>query len=106
MYIQAWETNVALPYALISQYTCYSSVLGTMHSVKQRIPDHENHYHFSVTQGAVNFHNVKPWNVETVGVMCCATLLQRYHFPFCQTCQRIITGCATSRYENMSLPLL
>ena len=59
VYIHVWKTNVALPYALISQYTCYSSVLSTMHSVKQRIPDHENHYHFSVTQCAVNLHNVQ-----------------------------------------------
>ena len=59
VYIHVWKTNVALPYALISQYTRYSSVLGTMQSVKQRIPGHENQYHFSVTQGAVNFHNVE-----------------------------------------------
>ena len=43
---------------------------------------------------------LKPWNVETVGVMCCATLLQWYHFPPCQMCLRMITGCASYWYKT------
>ena len=41
--------------------------------------------------------------------MCCATLLQWYHFTFCQTCQRIFTGCAASysvKHTVAELPII
>ena len=107
MYIQVWETNVALPYALISQYTWYSSVLGTMHSVKQRIPDHENHYHFNVTQGTVNLHNVQTlgrWNGWR-DVLCYFVTMVSLHF-LLNVSAYIHWMCCFIVVNNMSLRLV